>query len=88
MTDDFLQSRIRLLEQRLYDAERMIEDLNHANDRQAREIENLRPQAMKFDDYERPEVVLQLLKNKLRWQRERWQVLIDGIARFLSETRP
>jgi hypothetical protein len=92
MTDDtiqFLQQRMRLLEQRHYDAERVIEDRDHTIDRLRRENTNLRWQAMKFDVFERPEVVAQALKHNLPdYTKDRWQRLIELIARFLSETRP
>ena len=78
---EFFQQQMRLLEQWLCDAERMMEDLNHANDRQARDLENQRRHAMKFDDFERPEVVVQALKRNLPdWTRKRWQELADLIG--------
>jgi len=52
-TIESLQQRIRLLRQRLYDAEREIEELGHANDRQKRDLEDLRRHALMVDDYER-----------------------------------
>ena len=63
---EFFQQQMRLVEQLLYDAERVIEDRDHTIDRLTRENENLRRQAMKFDDNERPEVVFQILKYILR----------------------
>ena len=77
---EFLQQQMRLLEQRLYDAERVIEDLDHTIDRQRRDLENHRRHAIKVDDYERPEVVAQILEHNLRgWPRARWQALADLI---------
>ena len=43
---EFFQQQMRLLEQRLYDAERVIEDRDHTIDRLEREIENLRRHAI------------------------------------------
>ena len=77
-TIEFLQQRMRLLEQRLQDAERVIEDRDHTIDRQARELENRRRHAIMVADYERPEVVAQILEHSLRgWPRARWQALAD-----------
>ena len=53
-TTEFLQQRIRLLEQLVYDAERAIEDRDHTIDRQRRDLENQRRHAIEVDDYERP----------------------------------
>ena len=71
---------MRLPEQRHYDAERVIEDRDHTIDRQERELENHRRHAIEVDDYERPEVVAQILEHRLRgWPRARWQALADRI---------
>ena len=83
-TIEFLQQRIRQLEQLVCDGERVIEDHEHTNDRQARDLENQRQHALELGDYERPEVVAQILKHSLRgWPRARWQALAD-----LLLTRP
>ena len=87
-TIEFFQQRMRLLEQLLYDAERVIEYCDYTIDRLARDLENQRRHAIKVDDYGRPEVVAQILKHSLRWPRARWQALADRIRRLLSETRP
>jgi hypothetical protein len=79
-TIEFFQQRMRLLEQLLYDAERVIEDRDHTNDGLRRHLENQRRHAIKVDDYERPEVVAQILEHSLRgWPRARWQALADLI---------
>jgi hypothetical protein len=68
--------------------DRMIEDLNHTIDRQARDLKNLRQNAMMFADDERPEVVFQVLLHRLRrWHRARWLALIGLIWRHLFDTR-
>ena len=84
MTDiEFPQQQNRLLEQCLDDAERVIEDRDHTIDRMSRENENLRRRALKFGDYERPEVVAEALEPILRrWPRERRQALADLITRI------
>ena len=61
---EFFQQQMRLLEQLLYDAERVIEDRDQTIECLRCEHENLRLQAMKFHDNERPEVVAQILKHK------------------------
>jgi hypothetical protein len=79
-TTEFLQQRIRLLEQLVYDAERVIEDRDHTIDRLRRDLENHRRHAIEAADYERPEVVAQILEHRLRgWPRARWQALADRI---------
>ena len=79
-----LQQQIRLLEQH---AEREIEDRDQTIDRQARDLENHRRHAIKVDDYERPEVVAQMLKHSLRgWPQARWLALVELILR-LPDTR-
>jgi hypothetical protein len=88
MTDaekiEFLQQRVRLLEQRDNDGERAIEHRDHTIDRQKRNLEDLRQHALELGDYERPEVVAQILKLILRgWPRARWEALAD-----LLLTRP
>jgi hypothetical protein len=85
MTDaekiEFLQQRVRLLEQRLQDAKREIEDLNDASARRARDRENHWLHALEFGDYERPEVVFQAVEPIVRrWPRERRQALADRIT--------
>ena len=86
---EFFQQQMRLLEQLLYDAERVIEDRDHTIDCLTRDLENHRQHAMKVGDYERPEVVVQILEHNLRgWPRARWQALVDLIRCLQSETRP
>jgi hypothetical protein len=88
-TIECLQQRMRLLEQLVCDAERVIEDRDHTIERQKRDLENHRLHAMMVDDYERPEVIAQILKHRLRgWPRARWQALADCIRRLLAETGP
>ena len=88
-TIEFLQQRIRQLEQLVCDGERVIEDRDHTIVRLRRDLENHRRHAIKVADYERPEVVAEILKHNLRgWPRARWQALADRIRRLLSETRP
>jgi hypothetical protein len=84
MTDiEFFEERDRLLLQRLCDAEREIEDLKNANERQACDRENERRLAPEFGDYERPEVVAKALEPILRrWPRERRQGLAHLITRI------
>jgi hypothetical protein len=101
-TIEFLQQQIRLLEQRAYyavqradnaeqrlcDAERVIQDLEQMIDRLMVGVENLRTHAFKFADFERAEVVFEMLKDSLPgWWRARWLALVELILRFLSETR-
>ena len=87
-TIEFLQQRMRLLEQLVYDAERVIEDCDHTIDRLARDLENHRRHAIKVADYERPELVAQILEHSLRaWPRARWQALADRL-RHRFEIRP
>ena len=81
-TIGLLQQEIRLLEQLLYDAERVIEYCDYTIDRLARDLENQRRHAIKVDDYGRPEVVAQALEPTQRsWPRSRRQALADRILR-------
>jgi hypothetical protein len=83
-TIEFLQQRIRQLEQLVCDGERVIEDRDHTIDRKNRDLENHRRHAIMVADYERPEVVAEILAHSLRgWPRARWHALAD-----LLLTRP
>ena len=71
-----LQQPVRLLEQRLQNAERAIEDRDQTIEGQKHDLESRRQHAMEVGEYERPEVVAQILEHSLRgWPRERWQAL-------------
>ena len=81
-TIQFLRN-VRLLEQRLLDAERVIEDRDQANDRQKRDLEHHRQHAMSSATTSGPRSSPKSSSTTCAaGTRARWQALADRIAVF------